>query len=265
MAEEYVIEKATLTAIADSIRAKKGTTADIVPENMPTEIASIEGGGGGGEDHLDDFLTNTLTAINSDVTTVISYGSYGRTALQTVNLPKCTKISSYAFRGCSGITSINVPLLTTADTYSFYGCSKLAEFDMSKLTTIGNYAFYKCDLRNVDAPLVAAISQNGFYQNENLVRADFGKANKINQAGLANCSKLATLILRSSSICALATATNALQGTPIANGTGYVYVPKALLSDDDSTKDYRRATNWSGYADLGIFRAIEDYPEITGG
>ena len=50
MAEEYVIEKATLTAIADSIRAKKGTTADIVPENMPEEIASIEGGGGGGGD-----------------------------------------------------------------------------------------------------------------------------------------------------------------------------------------------------------------------
>jgi hypothetical protein len=37
-------------------------------------------------------------------------------------------------------------------------------------------------------------------------------------------------------------------------------VPKALLSDDDATKDYRRATNWSTFANQ--FRAIEDYPEI---
>lgn len=55
MAEEYVIEKATLTAIADSIRAKKGTTADIVPENMPEEIASISGGGTSAPDPSDKY------------------------------------------------------------------------------------------------------------------------------------------------------------------------------------------------------------------
>jgi hypothetical protein len=44
---------------------------------------------------------------------------------------------------------------------------------------------------------------------------------------------------------------------------GYIYVPKALLSDEDETMDYRRATNWSTFASQ--FRAIEDYPEICGG
>ena len=43
----------------------------------------------------------------------------------------------------------------------------------------------------------------------------------------------------------------------IAAGNGYIYVPRALLSDDDETKDYRRATNWSTYA--AQFRALEDY------
>ncbi len=38
---KYVIDSSTLTAIADSIRAKKGTTADITPESMPVEIAGI--------------------------------------------------------------------------------------------------------------------------------------------------------------------------------------------------------------------------------
>lgn len=38
---KYVIDSSTLTAIADSIRAKKGTTADLTPESMPGEIADI--------------------------------------------------------------------------------------------------------------------------------------------------------------------------------------------------------------------------------
>lgn len=219
---------------------------------------SVEASGGGAEDHLDDFLVNTLTAIDSDVTKIVSYGSYGRTALKTVNLPNCTNVGGHAFQGCSGITNVNAPLLTTIDTYGFYGCSKLTEFDMSKIPTIGTYAFYKCDLREINAPLVTGITQNAFFQNGNLVRADFGVANKINQASFANCSKLDTLILRiTSSICALGTAASSLQNTPIAKGTGYVYVPKALI------ETYKAATNWSNYASQ--FRAIEDYPEITGG
>lgn len=46
---KYVIDSSTLTAIADSIRAKKGATADITPESMPSEIAGIVTDSGGGE------------------------------------------------------------------------------------------------------------------------------------------------------------------------------------------------------------------------
>lgn len=38
---KYVIDSTTLLAIADSIRLKKGTTANITPESMPSEIAEI--------------------------------------------------------------------------------------------------------------------------------------------------------------------------------------------------------------------------------
>lgn len=41
---KYVIDESTLKGIADSIRSKKGTTARIAPENMPTEIAGITAG-----------------------------------------------------------------------------------------------------------------------------------------------------------------------------------------------------------------------------
>lgn len=217
--------------------------------NVPT--------GGGAEDHLDDFLVNTLTAIDSDVTKIVSYGSYGRTALKTINLPKCTEIGSYAFRGCTGITNVDAPLVTNIGTYAFYGCSKLTEINMSRATTIGNYAFYKCDLPSVNFPLASNIAQNAFYQNENLQIADFGAASKIAQAAFGNCESLVALILRrTSSICALQVATNAFTGTPIAEGTGYVYVPAVLI------ETYKTATNWTNYATQ--FRAIEDYPDICG-
>jgi hypothetical protein len=41
------------------------------------------------------------------------------------------------------------------------------------------------------------------------------------------------------------------------NGTGYIYVPATLVDT------YKAGTNWSTHADQ--IRAIEDYPEITGG
>ena len=44
---------------------------------------------------------------------------------------------------------------------------------------------------------------------------------------------------------------------PTGAKDGYIYVPRALLSDTDETKDYRRATNWSTFATQ--FRALEDY------
>lgn len=195
---------------------------------------------GGGEDHLDDFLSNTLTAIDSDVTSILGHACRGLTKLETVNLPNATSIGTYGFYGCTALTSVNVP----------------------KVSSLGTYAFYNCKLPYVNFPKVTGIAQNAFYDCE-LVKADFGVANKINQAAFAYCRTLEALILRKSdAICTLSVATNVFTSTPIAEGTGYVYVPKKFLSDDDATMDYRRATNWSNYASQ--FRAIEDYPEICG-
>ena len=83
---------------------------------------------------------------------------------------------------------------------------------------------------------------------------DLATATKIDTLAFYFCGALESLILRSNTVATLSNK-GAFTGTKIANGTGYIYVPKALLSDDDATKDYRRATNWSTYASQ--FRAIE--------
>ncbi len=237
-----------------------------------TEYASanvnVASSGGDGEDPnilLDARLNGTLTSIDSDITTLIGYGCYGLTKLVSANLPNCTSIGTYAFRGCSAMTSVNapnvtkvddytfylcskltdvnMPNVTTVDTYVFSGCSKLTTINMPKATALGRAAFYKCDLKEANFPLVGTISQELFFQNQHLERVDFEIAYKINQSAFANCSSLVTLILRKSDgICTLGTASSSLQNTPIANGTGYVYVP------DELVEEYKVATNWSNYA-----------------
>lgn len=198
---------------------------------------NVEASGGDPKVLLDAALNNTLTAIDSNVTRIVAYACRGLSQLKTVNLPNATSIGTYAFYYCTAMTSINAP----------------------KVTSLGTYAFYNCDkLTSVNFPLATGIAKNVLYSCSVLKKADFGVASKINQAAFAYCEVLEALILRrTSSICTLSVATNAFSGTPIADGTGYVYVPAALI------EEYKVATNWTNYASQ--FRAIEDYPEICGG
>ena len=60
---KYVIDKTTLTAIADSIRFKKGITDSMTPEEMPNEIDGITT-----REDLDDVLTeqeNLITILQT--------------------------------------------------------------------------------------------------------------------------------------------------------------------------------------------------------
>lgn len=86
---------------------------------------------------------------------------------------------------------------------------------------VGNGAFYGCGALNiVDLPSVTTIDSDAF--NE--------------------CIALNALILRSDSVATLSN-TNALTGTQIALGTGYIYVPNSLVDS------YKSATNWSTFSE----------------
>lgn len=127
----------------------------------------------------------------------------------------------------------------------------ITEYADNNITSIGNYAFCGCSsLVSIDFPLVASLDDNAFLSCSALTTANFPAVTSIGNYAFNSCSHLTTLILRNTNtVCALGAMV--LASTPIASGTGYIYVPAALVDS------YKANSNWSAYANQ--FRALENY------
>lgn len=153
------------------------------------------------------------------------------------------------------VTEYSNPTLTHLGSYALSG-TQVVSLSLPALETIGGNAFYECaNLTEVKFPLLTEIPYNGFASFKGVVKADLPSLTRVRSNGFYKCTALETLILRSSSVVTLASGTT-FTSSPIANGTGYIYVPSALVDS------YKAATNWANFADQ--FRAIEDYPDICG-
>lgn len=183
-----------------------------------------------GDDVLtDSIIEKTLESYADDV--VKSIGSYAFskcTALINVNLPNVQEINNYAFNDCTALTSVIAPLVETrVNFYAFQNCLNLANVDFPLLKRIDGSAFSGCaKITSVDFPLVTYIGNQAFAK-----------------------TGLATLILRNETM--VQNGGYIAINTPIASGTGYIYVPSSLVDS------YKADSNWSTYANQ--FRALEDY------
>ena len=125
------------------------------------------------------------------------------------------------------------------------------------VTIIGSYGLAGCTkLTSVVLPAVRRTDGHAMNGCSALTKADFSNLQQIRYATFDNDSKLIALIIRRHAVTTLDNTTNVFRNTPIASGTGYIYVPSDMVSN------YKTATNWSTYANQ--IRAIEDYPDITG-
>ena len=80
------IEESTLTAIGDSIRAKTGKTDMISPLQMPTEIASIQSGGGATMKTVEGTLPLTVDGVGQRLEDYKIYGAEGGVGNKNKNL-----------------------------------------------------------------------------------------------------------------------------------------------------------------------------------
>ena len=244
-----------------------GLTPDkIVSGNTVLGVVGTGSGGGGGTEDLNDVLTEQ-EALIAELKEVLAEKASGggdggemAGALADKSITEfisdtCTSIGEYSFRACKNLKTLIAPNAKNVETYALYQCSALKSLTLPSVTSIATNAFRELtNAEVIDFPKLTAIPANAFY----------------------GCRGLKALILRSNTMVTLAN-TNAfyqcycILGTknsgynPDGEKIGFIYVPKALLSDDDATKDYRRQGYWSDASLVTQFRAIEDYPEICGG
>lgn len=207
-------------AACDAIREKTGGTEPIKSGNMAAQIRGIVGQDTTMEDYLVSGETNVLTPIPS-----------------VYSNDRITQVRSYAF-------------------------SSLPHFihaDLPNVVTVKSSAFTNSSFQTITLPNCTTIESGAFQTAQTLARVDIGRSDidtpNIELGTFTMCMALATLILRGKTVSTLA-GTVAFMETPIAKGTGYIYVPNNLLVE------YKSATNWSTYANR--FRAIEAFPDICG-
>ena len=198
---------------------------------------------------------SALTTVDFPAVTSIGNSVFANcSALTKADFPAVTSIGNTAFSYCSALTTADFPAATSIGNSAFQYCPKLTTADFPTVTSIGLSAFYKCSaLTTTNFPAVTSIGNSVFANCSALTKADFPAVTSIGNSVFFECSKLTTLILRSATMATLGN-THAFESTPIASGTGYIYVPAALVDS------YKAASNWSTYANQ--IRAIEDYPDI---
>lgn len=161
------------------------------------------------------------------------------TSLKSINLPNLSELGSYGglnLSGCTSLTNVNLPLMSKS--VSFNGCTSLETITLPLLQSVGGYCFNNCtSLRVIDLPSCTNMTGYGNFMN----------------------CLFKALILRSTTVCDLSklgdtTGNNfsySFKNSGLANGTGYVYVPRNLIDS------YKTAIVWSYYPSQ--FRALEDY------
>lgn len=255
-----------LSAIGNAIRAKTGKSDLMTLEEMPQEISSIstDGGGGGDTSLADSVIDGTVTSYSSDtLTTIGAHAFYQKSNLQTINCPSVSSLGDSAFYNCGSLTQLNIDLdgVTELPASVFLGCSKLNIASFPNVTKAGDSCINSMGSTSIEFPKLSDASAwtalGGSFSpwQQYLQKIKIGTKCTFGYGTFQYQGKLTAVILQSNSLCT-AQNSNMFDSTPIASGTGYIYVPAALL------EQYKVATNWVIYADQ--FRAIEDYPDICG-
>ncbi len=192
-----------MTNIANAIRTKKGTTETINAQNFPSEIESIETGGGG--DNLFQEYINNKGGDGIPSATSLFQGYAGSNVESIVGKCDFSKVISCGsmFYGCKTITSISISINSSKSMSNmFYGCTNLIS---ANVYNTGNnksleYAFSGCSnlktISNMDTTFVTKMN-NLFYGCENLESdIDFISLNNTDLCNaFYNCKKIKNIHL----------------------------------------------------------------------
>jgi hypothetical protein len=182
---------------------------------------------------MDSLIERTITEFKDDKVTVLGNGALAMCKeLKTVSIPNVTMIQSDAIRGGDSLETVYAPNMVTVGSGGLQDNIALQSICLPKATSILANALRQCyALEYVELP---EVQEFGGYVFE------------------SDLALKAVVIRQVNTVPSITTTTfHYMYGSGISKGTGYVYVPSALVDR------YKSATNWSVYA--AQIRALEDY------
>lgn len=186
-----------------------------------------------------------LSFIEIPSVTSIGEISFQGCGLQNLSLPVCTSIGQGAFMNCKNLLSIDAPLLEYPGLVSdFANCSSLETVNFPKLIRITTSMFSGCAaLKNVCFSSAINIGSGAFRNCTSLERIELPSLrNYIDASAFSNCSSLVAVVISNNNDSIKLVETDVFKGTPIENGTGYIYIQDSLVDY------YKTETTWSPYA-----------------
>lgn len=211
------------------------------------KIASFSG--------CENLITANLPNV-VDYDNLFGYGHMfsGCPKLTTVNIPKLQLIGEWAFYKCKSLTTMNFPNVIKIFGRGFEGCESLTTINFPNVREIEYLAFYDCkSLVSIYFPNVETIHHDVFGGCDSLTTVDLPALKTISESSFDDLVPMSAFILRGNvvpEVTEIQWGTIRL-GSSIAKGTGYIYVPRALINE------YKTHKYWSGHA--AQFRALEDY------
>lgn len=218
MADKVIINRSTLTDIADAIRVKTGDYSTIAPSSMAEKIRNIPQEGGEADYSSEDALISGTNSayMNPRVTEVGEYVFYKNTTLQRISLSNAEEIGRNAMDGCSS----------------------LAVLDLPQAKIIYDYACRETAISSITLPNIEDIKGEGFANCTSLTKVDLGSKIKYLRAkSFIGCSSLTTVIIRNEDKVVSLGSKNVFENSPNAT----YYVPDSKLSS------YKSASNWVNY------------------
>lgn len=185
--------------------------------------------------------------------------AFANKPITSIYAPDVTELGSFCFRntGITEITDSSFPQLLNVGISSFEAMKSLQKIHLSKVTNIEKaYLCKDCTaLKVFRFPSATSKTVQQLVGNDsNLLVCDMGSVTQLAGNVFYGASQLNILILRNTSIVSLQN-TSSLNYTAFKQGGagGTIYIPKVLYDHlgDNSSDDYKSATNWSTYDGYG--------------
>lgn len=155
------VNDASLTSVADAIRTKGGTSANLYfPDGFVDAIDAIPTGG---DTFADLYINRTMTTYENLTDTVLWNSAFRSSNIRYINMPMLNDIYNYVFAE-SQIQEIDFPnvVYTNNSAYAFQRCGRLSSVKLENCKRIAQHMFDNAtQITTFIAPNIERIDDSG--------------------------------------------------------------------------------------------------------